>query len=171
MPVWTPPLRSAPMVARLPQAHRPGEDNDDDMPGLDPVSDSDDEVPELISEEDYLLGRMQKTQPDGMDISYRSHMAMDGNFRLRCREPPRADPVRGKIHDDNDLEWGELYGSETKTLFANGIWKTAPLISYDIACQAKSACACHSKARDSFGEIVNDAAESGQTPVLSPVKV
>ncbi|KAJ7615789.1 hypothetical protein DFH06DRAFT_1343559 [Mycena polygramma] len=59
MPVWTPQTLPIQTPRQLFNARAEPAEEDDDIPGLDPVSDDeDDDVPELISEETFVRDNM-----------------------------------------------------------------------------------------------------------------
>ncbi|KAJ7604356.1 hypothetical protein DFH06DRAFT_1151225 [Mycena polygramma] len=141
MPVWKPNLSAYALSAPppvVPSAPTPEVDYDD-MPGLDPVSDSDsDDVPELISDTEIGFKRSNS------NINKISLIGIDANFRLRRREVVPEVPARLP----GDLQCGERWPAYDYPSDGEGvesIWKlpAAWQMSYDISCQCT--CSCYAK--------------------------
>ncbi|KAJ7618259.1 hypothetical protein DFH06DRAFT_1144827 [Mycena polygramma] len=147
MPVWKPQPRIDASVLIA--------DPYEDMPDLDEVSDSDDEVPDLISEEVFVRRSMwvnpsaslfsfnrRRFHSDQISLisiddgyQYPLRMAMDGNFRLRRRDTSTLPPA--------DLQRGEVYANEHFTMAKCDsnptIWHSL-VSTYDAACLHRCNC-------------------------------
>ncbi|KAJ7612808.1 hypothetical protein DFH06DRAFT_1344895 [Mycena polygramma] len=134
MPVWSPSPETDASVLIADPYH--------DMPELDDVSDcdSDEEVPDLISDEVFLRRSIDQISLFSIDDGYpfRLHMAMDGNFRLR-----RPVTFDSSTLPSADLQRGEVYANEGFQLLKCGsdstVWHSV-FTSYDSACQHRCRC-------------------------------
>ncbi|KAJ7622788.1 hypothetical protein DFH06DRAFT_1143120 [Mycena polygramma] len=129
MPVWKapPPLVDVSLFT---------DDLYADMPELDNVSDSDDEVPDLVSNEVFVRRSIDQISLISIDDGYQFPLAlaMDANFRLRRSRSPLPSV---------DLQRGEAYANEHFTMYKcpskTTVWHSV-LSTYDESCQHRCRC-------------------------------
>ncbi|KAJ7601977.1 hypothetical protein DFH06DRAFT_1351787 [Mycena polygramma] len=131
MPVWTPQTLPIQTPRQLFNARAEPAEEDDDIPGLDPVSDDeDDDVPELISEETFVRDNIYRM---------RLPLVVDGNFRMKR---PLASES-GDLQHGEQWAWDAVLHPSALTSISSSF---AAFTQYDISCRAACKCSCH-KAR------------------------